>query len=143
MKLQLRIKRQDPERSAAPYWAEYEVEVEPTDRLLDALHKVKWYQDGTLAFRRSCGHGICGSDVMLINGKNLLACKVLVKEVAPHVRVEPLRGFRVLKDLIVDMEAFFAKSRALKPYLMPAGAEPERERHQSPADRQRYGGRGR
>ncbi|MFQ5927254.1 MAG: 2Fe-2S iron-sulfur cluster-binding protein, partial [Terriglobia bacterium] len=95
MKLGLRIKRFDPERSPNAFWAEYEVEVEPTDRLLDALHSVKWYQDGTLTFRRSCGHGICGSDAMLINGQNRLACKVLVKLLGQKVTVEPLRGFRV------------------------------------------------
>ncbi len=81
--------------------------MEPTDRLLDALHEVKWRHDGTLALRRSCAHGICGSDAMLINGRNALACKVLVQDVAPKATVEPIRGLPVLKDLIVDMEPFF------------------------------------
>lgn len=138
MKLRLRIKRFDPERSPEPYWAQYEVEADPTDRLLDALHMVKWYQDGTLAFRRSCAHGICGSDVMVINGQNRLACKVLVKEVEPEVTIEPMRGFRALKDLVVDMEPFFAKFRSVKPFLMAEGAEPEKERRQSPNERERF-----
>ena len=64
----------------APHWESYYVSWEPLDRVLDALHQIKWYQDGTLTFRRSCAHGICGSDAMLINGMNRLACKVLIKD---------------------------------------------------------------
>jgi succinate dehydrogenase/fumarate reductase-like Fe-S protein len=60
----LKVQRFDPEKERRPYWAIYQVEVEPTDRLLDALNKVKWEQDGTLTFRRSCGHGVCGSDAI-------------------------------------------------------------------------------
>ena len=71
------------------------------------LHQIKWHHDGTLTFRRSCAHGICGSDAMLINGRNALACKVLVADVGPKVTIEPIRGLPVLKDLIVDMEPFF------------------------------------
>ncbi len=138
MKVELRIKRFDPEKDQKPRWADYQVEVEPTDRLLDALHYVKWYQDGSLTFRRSCAHGICGSDCMLINGVNRLACKVLVKDLGRRITVEPMRGYPVVKDLVVDMEKFFAAYRAVKPYLIndePAGP---RERLQSPAERERY-----
>ena len=92
--------------------------MEPTDRLLDALHEVKWRQDGTLALRRSCAHGICGSDAMLINGRNALACKVLVQDVAPKATVEPIRGLPVLKDLIVDMDPFFEGYRSVLPFLV-------------------------
>src|SRR5437588_8885102 len=118
MKINLKIKRFNPESDQKPHWETYALEVEPTDRLLDALHHVKWYQDGTLALRRSCAHGICGSDAMLINGRNALACKVLVKDVAPKVTVEPIRGLPVLKDLIVDMEPFFEGYRSILPYLV-------------------------
>jgi succinate dehydrogenase / fumarate reductase iron-sulfur subunit len=138
MKVHVRIKRFQPEKDAAPYWAEYEVEVESVDRVLDALEYIKWYQDGTLTFRRSCAHGICGSDAMIINGRNRLACKVLIKEVGQHITVEPLRGFRVLKDLVVDMEAFFAKYRTVKPYLINDEPVPETERRQSPEERARF-----
>lgn len=138
MKVHVRVKRFQPEKDAAPYWAEYEVEVEPVDRVLDALEYIKWYQDGTLTFRRSCAHGICGSDAMIINGRNRLACKVLVKDVGQHITVEPLRGFRVIKDLVVDMEAFFAKYRAIKPYLINDEPAPEKERLQSPEERARF-----
>jgi len=138
MRVVLKIKRFNPERDREPYWAEYEVDVEPVDRVLDALEYVKWHLDGTLAFRRSCAHGICGSDAMLINGRNRLACKVLVKELGARITVEPLRGFPVIKDLVVDMEAFFAKYRAIKPYLINDELPPETERRQSPEERARF-----
>jgi succinate dehydrogenase / fumarate reductase iron-sulfur subunit len=98
VELILRIRRYNPEVRADPWWDESTVEMEPSDRLLDALHEVKWHQDGTLAPRRSCTHGICGSDAILVNGRNDLACKVLVKDVAPKVTVEPIRGLPVKKD---------------------------------------------
>ena len=111
----------------------------PTDQLLDALHQVKWLRDGTLTFRRSCAHGVCGSDAMVVNGRNRLACKVLMQEVGKKVTVEPLRGMPVIKDLVVDMEPFFAKYRSVKPYLINDEPAPQgRERLQSPADRERF-----
>ncbi len=118
--LVLKIRRFNPEVSQESWWDEFTVQMEPTDRLLDALHEVKWHQDGTLSLRRSCAHGICGSDAMLINGRNALACKVLVQDVAPKVTVEPIRGLPVHKDLIVDMEPFFAGYRSVLPFLINA-----------------------
>ncbi len=138
MRVMVKIKRFNPGRDREPYWAEYEVDVEPVDRVLDALEYVKWHLDGTLAFRRSCAHGICGSDAMLINGRNRLACKVLVKELGARITVEPLRGFPVIKDLVVDMEGFFAKYRAIKPYLIHDEPPPETEWRQSPEERARF-----
>jgi succinate dehydrogenase / fumarate reductase iron-sulfur subunit len=138
IRLHLKIKRFNVEVQPDPWWSEHDVDVDPTDRLLDALHEVKWRHDGTLALRRSCGHGVCGSDAMLINGRNALACRVLVRDVAPRVTVEPIRGLRVLKDLIVDMEPFFAGYRAVLPYLIADGDPGERERLQSPQDRERF-----
>ena len=137
--LTLRIRRYNPEVGTDPWWDEFTVEMEPSDRLLDALHEVKWHQDGTLALRRSCAHGICGSDAMVINGANRLACKVLVKDVAPKVTVEPIRGLRPLKDLIVDMEPFFEGYAKLLPYLINDEAPPVgQERLQSPEEREAY-----
>jgi succinate dehydrogenase / fumarate reductase, iron-sulfur subunit len=139
MELTVRIKRFNPEVRDEPWWDEFTVEMEPSDRVLDALHEVKWRHDGTLALRRSCAHGICGSDAMLINGKNDLACKVLVKEVAPKVTVEPIRGLQPLKDLIVDMEPFFEGYKKMLPYLVNDEAtESGTERLQSPEDRERF-----
>jgi succinate dehydrogenase / fumarate reductase iron-sulfur subunit len=134
----LRIKRFDPERDRAPHWESYDVQVEDTDRVLDALHEVRWHHDGTLAFRRSCAHGVCGSDAMAINGQNRLACVLLMKDVGDVVTIEPLRGLPVLKDLVVDMSTFFAQYRSVQPWLQAPPPEGEGERLQSPEDRARY-----
>jgi len=139
MQVDLAILRYDPERDPAPHWESYRVESEPMDRILDLLHKVKWEQDGSLTFRRSCAHGVCGSDAMLINGRNRLACKIRVDQLGKRrITVAPLPGLPVVKDLVVDMDAFFEKYRSVKPFLIAEGAPPERERRQSPAERARY-----
>ena len=112
----------------------------PTDRVLDALHKIKWEQDGTLTFRRSCAHGICGSDAMRINGRNRLACKTLIKDLNPEkpITVEAIKGLPLEKDLVVDMEPFFEAYRDVMPFLITTGNEPTRERLQSAEDRERF-----
>jgi succinate dehydrogenase / fumarate reductase iron-sulfur subunit len=135
MRVTLKIQRYNPEVDQKPAWKEYAVEVEPTDRLLDALHQVKWYEDGTLAFRRSCAHGVCGSDAMTVNRVNRLACKVLMKDLGSKVTVEPLRGFRIIKDLVVDMDPFFEKYRAIKPFFITYDPDPPVERFQSQEER--------
>lgn len=136
-----RLKRFNPETDQKPHWEEYKVEADPTDRLLDALHTIKWYQDGTLTLRRSCAHGICGSDAMMINGRNQLACKLIMREAAKQgtpIVVEPIRGFPIVKDLVVDMNAFFEQYRAVKPFLINDEAAPDRERLQSPQERAKF-----
>jgi len=138
MQVTLRIQRFNPETDTKPYYREYTVEVEPTDRVLDALNYVKWYQDGSLTFRRSCAHGVCGSDAMRINGRNRLACKVLIKDLGPKITIEPLLGFRIIRDLVVDMEPFFAQYRTVMPYLINEEPPPVRERLQSPEERSLY-----
>ncbi len=140
MDVQLKILRYNPETDEQPHFEEYTVKAEPMDRLLDCLHAVKWHHDSSLALRRSCAHGICGSDAMVINGVNALACKLLVKNLKQPITVEPIRGLPVKKDLIVDMEPFFAGYRAVKPWLITDDADKEeaRERIQSPEDRARY-----
>jgi succinate dehydrogenase / fumarate reductase, iron-sulfur subunit len=130
--LTVRVRRFNPEVS------EDSVRCDPLERLVEVLHQIKWHHDGTLSFRRSCAHGICGSDAMLINGRNQLACKVLAQDVAPRVTIEPIRGLSVLKDLIVDMEPFMDGYRSILPYLINDSGEPEKERRQSPEDRHRY-----
>jgi len=136
----IRLRRYNPERDDAPHWEDYRVTAFATDRLLDALHTIKWEQDGSLSFRRSCAHGICGSDAMRINGKNRLACKTLIKDVNPGkpITVEPIKGLPVEKDLIVDMEPFFQAYRDVMPFLVTTGNEPTRERLQSQEDRERF-----
>jgi len=138
MQVTLRIKRFNPEKDKEPWWGEYRVEAEPTDRLLDALNQVKWKLDGTLTYRRSCAHGVCGSDAMQINGSNRLACKVLIKSLGLKITVEPLRGFRVIKDLLVDMDTFLGKYRGVHPYFITRTPDPEKERLQSPEERERF-----
>ncbi len=140
MEVKLRILRFNPELDTEPHFEDYSVDAEPMDRLLDCLHKVKWNVDSSLALRFSCAHGICGSDAMLINGRNELACKILVKNLQQPVTVEPLRGLPVIKDLIVDMQPFFAGYKAVKPWLITdeAEREPVRERLQSPKERARF-----
>ena len=140
MDVTVKILRYNPEVSEEQKWETYQVTAEPTDRVLDALHKVKWDLDGTLTFRRSCAHGVCGSDAMRINGKNRLACKTLLKDVNPSqpITVEPIKGLPVLKDLVVDMEPFFAAYRSVMPFLITTGNEPTRERIQSQKDRERF-----
>ena len=139
MQVHLKIRRFDPDKDGKSYWQEYAVEVEPMDRVLDALNTVKWHQDGSLTYRRSCAHGVCGSDAMLINGRNRLACKELIRDVGGKITIEPMRGFKVIKDLVVDMEPFFAKYRSIKPFLINDDAPPEHgERPQSIEQRAVY-----
>ena len=138
MQVTLRIKRFNPETDSKAHFEEYTVDVEGTDRVLDALNEVKWRIDGTLTYRRSCAHGICGSDAMRINGRNRLACKVLMKDLGKRVTIEPLIGFKVEKDLLVDMEPFFNAYKSVKPYLIADDAPSAGERLQSPPDRARF-----
>ncbi|ASY34610.1 MULTISPECIES: succinate dehydrogenase iron-sulfur subunit [unclassified Streptomyces] len=136
----VRVRRFNPEVSADVVWQDFQLPMDPKERVLDALHKIKWEQDGTLTFRRSCAHGICGSDAMRINGKNRLACKTLIKDLNPAkpITVEPIKGLTVLKDLVVDMDPFFQAYRDVMPFLVTTGNEPTRERLQSAEDRERF-----
>jgi succinate dehydrogenase / fumarate reductase iron-sulfur subunit len=136
--VQIKIKRYQPEVDAGPHWQEFRLQVEPKDRLIDALNQIKWEQDGTLTFRRSCLHGVCGSDAMRVNGRNRLACKLLMLELGTHITVEPMLGFPVIRDLVVDMDPFFAKYEKVKPYLINDEPAPATERLQSPEERERY-----
>ncbi|MFB7457256.1 succinate dehydrogenase iron-sulfur subunit [Streptomyces sp. NPDC088337] len=136
-----RVRRFNPEVSAEATWEDFQLEIDPKERVLDGLHKIKWELDGTLTFRRSCAHGICGSDAMRINGKNRLACKTLIKDINPEkpITVEPIKGLTVLKDLVVDMEPFFQAYRDVMPFLVTKETnEPTRERLQSAEDRARF-----
>ncbi len=139
-KLQLTVKilRFNPEVDKKSHWKEYKLEAADNAQVLDVLHDIKWYQDGTLTLRRSCAHGICGSDAMVINGRNRLACKTLVHDVGAKITVEPMRGLPVIKDLVVDMEPFFAHYREVLPWFISSGDPVLRERLQSPKDRERF-----
>ena len=139
MNITLKIERFNPVTDEAPYFQSFTVDVTPNERLLDALMQIKKFQDGSLGFRKSCAHGVCGSDAMRINGKDGLACKTLIKDVADNdgdlVTVEPLRYMKVQRDLIVDQSEFFQKYRDIKPYLVNDEPVDEKERLQSPEER--------
>ena len=139
MQIKLKVFRYNPEIDKKAHHDTYTLEVEPTDRVLDLLEFVKGQIDGTLSFRRSCAHGVCGSDAIRINGRNRLACKVLVRDIKSRkIVVEPILGLRVIKDLIVDMEPFFDNFRAIMPYLVNDEPAPKSERVQSIAQRERF-----
>jgi succinate dehydrogenase / fumarate reductase, iron-sulfur subunit len=144
MEITFKIRRYDPDRPGKdkPYWEEFVLgDVDPKDRVVELMNRVKWEQDGTLTFRRSCSGGICGSDAVRINGQNMLACKVLVRDVADkkdRIMIEPILGLPVIKDLVVDMEPFFAHYRAVMPYFVTNAPIPEDglERLQTAEDRE-------
>ncbi|MCX7159474.1 MAG: succinate dehydrogenase iron-sulfur subunit [Proteobacteria bacterium] len=134
------IYRYDPDRDSAPRMQDYEIALEPTDRmLLDALMRIK-SEDDSVSYRRSCREGVCGSDAMNINGKNGLACITKLADLPEHVTLRPLPGLPVIRDLIVDMTQFFKQYHSIKPYLINNEPAPERERLQSPEDRDELNG---
>lgn len=139
MLVKFRVFRLDPARELQPRYQEFRLEVRPWDRILDCLNRIRWEQDPSLSFRASCGHGICGSDAMRINGVCALACQRLLKDYPEGlITLEPLPNFSVVKDLVVDLAPFFEKYRAVKPYLMAGEPAPEKERLQSPAERESF-----
>lgn len=135
MRVKFSILRYDASKDVKPYRQEFELDVEPTDRILDCLDRIKWDYDGSLTYRRSCSHGICGSDAININGKNMLACQVLIQDIKKKfIKIDPIPGMPVIKDLVVDMTDFFNKYEVVKPYLI-AKNPPPKERLQSQLDR--------
>jgi succinate dehydrogenase / fumarate reductase iron-sulfur subunit len=133
--MQFRIYRYDPDKDAKPYMKDYDVEPEPSDRmLLDMLIRIK-AQDDSLSLRRSCREGVCGSDAMNINGKNGLACITQLAELKQPVELRPLPGLPVIRDLVVDMSQFFKQYNSIKPYLVNNDPPPEKERLQTPEER--------
>jgi succinate dehydrogenase / fumarate reductase iron-sulfur subunit len=139
--MRFRIYRLDPEKQARPSWREYDVQLEATDRkVLDALERIRTTLDDSLAYRRSCREGVCGSDAMNINGRNALACITPLEGLSEPVALAPLPGFPVIRDLIVDMTQFFAHYHEIRPYLINDEPPPERERLQSPEERAKLDG---
>ncbi len=138
-KITLKLFRYNPEKDKKPHYDTFKLEVEKTDRVLDLLEKVKGYEDGTLSFRRSCAHGVCGSCAMRINGSNRLACKTLVQDLSSNkITVEPILGMPVLKDMIVDMDPFFDSYKKVMPYFINDEPAPAQERIQSVEERERF-----
>ena len=128
-----RIHRYDPAKDSVPAVKEYVLDCDPMERVLTALNRIKWETDGSLTYRRSCGHAVCGSCGMTIQGASRLACKTLVKDIAGDIiEVAPLKGFPVIKDLVVDMAQFYGNLRAIQPYFTSKAPKPVHEFRQSP-----------
>lgn len=141
MEIKLKVFRYLPNNGNKPHYDTYIMQVNPTDRVLDVLEQVRADSDPSLAYRRSCAHGVCGSDAMRINGRNALACKVLVKDLGTNeITVEPIMGLKVLRDLIVDMDPFFEHFKSVMPYFINNEPLPSdgKERLQSPEQRERF-----
>ena len=135
------IYRYDPEKDNKPYMQDLSVNLSDTDRmLLDALIKIKSTIDDSISLRRSCREGVCGSDAMNINGKNGLACITNLNELKQPIVLKPLPGLPVIRDLIVDMTQFFKQYESIKPYLNNETPPPEKERLQSPEQREELDG---
>jgi succinate dehydrogenase / fumarate reductase iron-sulfur subunit len=138
--MRFRIYRFDPEKQGKPFLQDYEARLEPSDRkVLDALERLR-AQDDSLAYRRSCREGVCGSDAININGRNMLACITPLEGLRQPVTLRPLPGFPVIRDLIVDMTQFFKHYHEIRPYLVNDEPPPERERLQSPQEREKLNG---
>ena len=134
------IYRFDPEKDAKPYMQVMDLpDPRPDMMLLEAMLQLKT-QDETLSFRRSCQEGVCGSDAININGRNGLACITPLATLSQPVTLRPLPGMPVIRDLVVDMSNFYRQYRAVKPYLIANGPEPEIERKQSPEQRDELDG---
>ncbi|MEM9998945.1 MAG: succinate dehydrogenase iron-sulfur subunit [Bacteroidota bacterium] len=135
MTVTVKVQRFNPQFDEKPRWESFQVPTDPMDRALDLLHYIKWHLDGSLAFRKSCAHGICGSDAMKIDGENKLACSILLHDLGTKdggtVTFEPLPAAPVIKDLVIDQSKFFAKYRAIMPWLINDTPAPEKERFQS------------
>jgi succinate dehydrogenase / fumarate reductase iron-sulfur subunit len=136
-----KIYRYDPDKDEKPYMQDLKVELQDTDKmLLDALQRIKSEVDDSLSLRRSCREGVCGSDAMNINGKNRLACTTNLNELEQPIVLRPLPGLPVIRDLIVDMTQFFKQYHSIKPYLVNEMPPPDKERLQSPEEREELDG---
>jgi len=133
--IKVKVLRYNPESDPKPNWKTYDVEVEEDVTILDVLNEIHWNIDGTLSYRRSCRSAICGSCAMKVNGRNVLACETPLHMFKGNkLKIEPLPGFKIIKDLVVDWDEFFAKLERIKPYLMLNKPIPDKEFRQSPED---------
>jgi succinate dehydrogenase / fumarate reductase iron-sulfur subunit len=142
-KITVSVYRYNPEVDQKPYMQDFEIEIDKGSdpKLLTLLERIKAEQDTSLAFRRSCREGVCGSDGMNINGSNGLACITpLSKYNSTHIVLRPLPGFPVIRDLVVDMTQFYRQYERIEPYLQNDEPMPVKERLQSPEDRAKLDG---
>lgn len=136
------IFRYDPEKDKEPYYKSYKVEIRrPGMLMLEGLNQIRWEQDTTLAFRRSCREGVCGSDGINVNGVNMLSCMTKIEDLgSDHLVIQPLPGMPVIRDLVTDVDDFFEKFITVKPYLIRKSPAPDKEFYQSPEDRKKLDG---
>lgn len=140
-RIEMHIYRYDPDRDSKPFMQKIQVERRPQDvMVLDLLSRIKSDVDDTVSYRRSCREGVCGSDAMNINGKNRLACITNINEIQHPVALRPLPGLPVVRDMIVDMTQFWKQYHSIKPYLINETPPPERERLQTPEQRDQLNG---
>ena len=140
MFMKFSIYRFNPEQDAKPYMQDFDQPIGADDHmLLDVIVRIK-AQDNTLTIRKSCREGVCGSDAININGRNGLACITQVRDLKEPVVLRPLPSFPVIRDLVVDMTRFYAQYTSIKPWLINEEPPPEKERLQSPEERDRLNG---
>ena len=138
MKMRFRIHRFNPGLDNESWFQEYDLSAEPEMRILDCLNQIKWNLDGSLSYRMSCAHGVCGSCAVKINGRCGLTCQKLARDYeGDEVLIEPLPNFKVLRDLIVDMNQFFSLVASIRPYLIAHTPPPEKERIQNQDNRRK------
>ncbi len=142
MQVKLSIYRYDPEKDKQPYMKDYTLKLPEGENdimLLTALLRVK-EQDPTLSLRHSCREGVCGSDAMNVNGKNLLTCVTPVSALTQPIKVRPIPSLPVIRDLVVDMTQFYQHYEKVEPYLQNSNHPPAKERLQSPEERAKLDG---
>jgi succinate dehydrogenase / fumarate reductase, iron-sulfur subunit len=133
----VRIQRFNPDTDHKPYLHAFPLLQESEMTVLDALHKIKTETDGSVTFRRSCRHAICGSCAVNINGANTLACNKPLRDVVDRkgqVTIRPLPYLPILKDLVVDRTVFWEQYLRIKPWLVPPEDAPEKEYRVSPEE---------
>lgn len=137
--MNIRVYRYNPDTDSRPRMQDYVVSTAQGMMLRDALLAIK-AQDESFSFRHSCGEGVCGSDAVNANGRNVLACITPISELRPPIIVRPLPGRPVIRDLVVDLTQFYEQYRAVKPYLIRHDPLPEQEIPQTPAERDQLDG---
>lgn len=136
--IHVNILRYHPEKDAKPHWQLFTPEVDDESTILDVLNEIHWTIDGTLAYRRSCRSAICGSCAMKVNGRNVLACETPLHRFGESIKIEPLPGFSIIKDLVVDLDPFFDRLKRIKAYLITDKPIPDKEFIQSPQQHKEY-----
>ena len=133
----IRVQRFNPDDDHKPKLVSYTIDIESDTTILDALEQIKEEQDGSLTYRRSCRHAICGSCAMNVNGKNTLVCN---RPIAQHldrrnrITIRPLPYLPIIKDLVVDRTRFWEQYLRVKPWLIPPADTPEKEYRMTPEE---------